>query len=69
MSFHRVATTEDERKNELRTDEQFRGRYQPSHHHERSILEELPINMIQAFPVSDALHLLDLGITKRYYYL
>lgn len=66
MSFPRIAITDDERKKELRTDAQFRDRYQPEHHHdERTILEELPINMIEAFPTSDALHLFDLGITKR----
>lgn len=66
ISFPRIAITEDERKEELRTDANFRSRFQPKHHHDiRSILEELPIDMIKAFPISDALHLFDLGITKR----
>lgn len=65
MSFPRIATTNDERKRELRTDENFRNRYQPEDHHERSILEDLPIDMTKMFPVSDSLHLFHLGITKR----
>lgn len=65
MSFPRIAVTEDERQKELRTDENFRNRYQPEHHHIKSILEELPIDMVKQFPTSDALHLFDLGIMKR----
>lgn len=45
----------------------FRNRTQPGHHQSDSILEELPIDMVKSFPVSDALHLFDLGIMKRYY--
>uniref|UniRef100_A0A1B0CBC6 Putative transposase domain-containing protein n=1 Tax=Lutzomyia longipalpis TaxID=7200 RepID=A0A1B0CBC6_LUTLO len=48
-----------------RTNESFRRRQDPSHHHETSIIEELPIDMITAFPVSDDLHLLHLGVMKR----
>lgn len=70
MSFPRIAITDDERLKELRTDSNFRNRLQPEHHHKiRSILEEIPIDMIKAFPVSDSLHLFDLGITKRCGYL
>lgn len=65
MSFPRIAVTEHERENELRTNENFRNRFQSQHHHERSILEDLSIDMINAFPTSDALHLFDLGIMKR----
>lgn len=65
MSFPRIAVTEDERQKELRTDTNFRNRYQPEHHHFKSVLEELPIDMVKAFPTSDALHLFDLGIMKR----
>lgn len=65
MSFPRMATTENERQKELRTDANFRERLQPEHHHIKSILEDLPIDMIKSFPTSDALHLFDLGIIKR----
>lgn len=66
MSFHRIVTTEAERISELRTDERFRNRFQPEHHAGETILECLPIDMVKSFIVSDALHLLDLGIMKRY---
>lgn len=48
-----------------RTDDSFRKRIDKDHHKERSLLENLKIDMIAAFPTSDSLHLLDLGITKR----
>lgn len=66
MSFHRIVVTDAERYRELRTDQRFRERYQPEHHLLRSVLEDLPIDMIKAFPVSDSLHLIDLGIMKRF---
>lgn len=66
ISFPRTAITESERRNELRTNETFRNRLQPQHHHGQSILENLSIDMIKQFPVADALHLFDSGITKRY---
>lgn len=51
---------------ERRTDESFRERKQKEHHKERpSPLEKLKIDMIFAFPTSDSLHLLDLGVMKR----
>lgn len=49
----------------LRTDESFRARSIPDHHREDSILEELPINMIDDFVTSDSLHLFHLGIMKK----
>lgn len=66
MSFPRIAVTDRERDRELRTDMSFRNRYQQRHHKEHSIIEELPINMFSDFITSDALHLFDLGVTKRY---
>lgn len=65
MTFPRIAVTDDERNNQLRSDERFREQYQHEHHHEHSILELLPIDMIKCFPIADALHLIDLGIVKR----
>lgn len=51
---------------ELRTDDNFRKRKQSKHHQEESSpLELLPIDMIKCFPISDLLHLLDLGIMKK----
>lgn len=49
----------------LRTDATFRARSIPQHHRENSIIEELPINMIDDFVTSDSLHLLHLGIMKK----
>lgn len=66
MSFHRIIISENERETELRTDFKFRNRAQPEHHLEDSNLELLPIDMSQGFPTSDALHLFDLGIQKRF---
>lgn len=51
-----------------RTNESFRERTQPSHHKERSPFEELPIDMISSFPVSDPLHLLELGVMRKCLY-
>lgn len=65
MSFPRIAASVRQRETELRTNDLFRNRFQPGHHHMRSILEDLPIDMIINFPTSDALHLFDLGICKR----
>lgn len=50
---------------ELRTDLTFRNRSIPAHHREYSIIEELPIDMITDFVVSDSLHLLHLGVMKK----
>lgn len=65
VCFPRVAVSDGERQRELRTNETFRDRLQPQHHHGRSILEDLPIDMVKAFPIGDAQHLFDLGIMKR----
>lgn len=55
-----------------RTDSAFRNRQQPIHHKEYSLLEDLRnidgeplIDMIQQFPTSDPLHLLEEGVMKR----
>lgn len=50
---------------EKRTDTGFRNRANPEHHREYSIIEELPINMIDDFVTSDSLHLLHLGVMKK----
>lgn len=59
MSFPRI---DDVR----RTNESFRARSQPEHHKEYSPLEALEINMVSDFPTSDPLHLLELGVMKRF---
>lgn len=68
MCYPRIVVTDRERDAELRTDARFRNRFQPEHHSEYSALEKLPIDMIRSFPTSDSLHLLDLGLMKRYTY-
>lgn len=50
---------------ERRTDTSFRNRHQKNHHKESSPFEKLNIDMIYAFPTSDELHLLELGVMKR----
>lgn len=52
-------------KAERRTDETFRSRAQQQHHHMKSPLEDLDIDMIYTFPSSDPLHLLELGVMKK----
>lgn len=50
----------------LRNDKDFRaGRY-PVHQKSLSILAELPIDLIEDFPIADSLHIIDLGWTKRF---
>lgn len=49
----------------LRTDSSFRNRANTQHHKNRSLLENLNIDMVYSFPSSDPLHLLDLGVMKR----
>lgn len=66
MSFPRIITSDLERQTELRTNENFRNRSQPAHHLAKSELEALPIDMVKDFTTSDSLHLLDLGVMKRY---
>lgn len=56
---------------DLRTDYNFRNPNEANeaemlHHKEYSILQQLPIDMIDCFVVSDPLHLLELGIMKKY---
>lgn len=65
MSFSKIPVTNEERVRFLRTDAQFRSRFQAEHHREHSILENLPIDMIKSFPSTDSLHLLHLGNMKR----
>lgn len=48
-----------------RTDFEFRNRAIPAHHREYSILERLPINMIDDFIVAEDLHLFHLGLMKK----
>lgn len=50
---------------DLRTDEGFRKRIYGKHHKNDTPLEELPIDMVEDFPVGDSLHLIDLGVMKR----
>lgn len=50
---------------ELRTDTNFRNRSQSEHHKLKSIMEDLPIDMVRSFPTSDPLHLFELGIMKK----
>lgn len=63
VEFHRMSFPEINKTK--RTNEMFRMRKQKAHHKENSLLEELDIDMIADFPTSDALHLIDLGVTKR----
>lgn len=49
-----------------RTDASFRLRVDIDHHQTDSPLEDLPINMIDDIIISDSLHLIDLGIVKRF---
>lgn len=48
-----------------RTNETFRQRKQQSHHKQASPLEDLNIDMINAFPICDPLHLLHQGVMKK----
>lgn len=49
-----------------RTDEGFRNGSYGEHHKVTTPFIRLPINMIEAFPVGDSLHLLHLGVMKRF---
>lgn len=52
-----------------RTNESFRNQSQKSHHKQKSLFEELhDVNMINDFPTSDPLHLLELGVMRRCMY-
>uniref|UniRef100_A0A1B0CU09 Transposase domain-containing protein n=1 Tax=Lutzomyia longipalpis TaxID=7200 RepID=A0A1B0CU09_LUTLO len=48
-----------------RDDIGFRSKRHPGHHKKTTPLEKLPIDMIEQFPISDSLHLLDQGVMKR----
>ncbi|XP_063375801.1 uncharacterized protein LOC134663368 [Cydia fagiglandana] len=48
-----------------RNNEDFRLKKYGLHHKSDSPLLQLPIDMVEDFPVSDSLHLIDLGIMKR----
>lgn len=48
----------------LRTDSNFRSRQQPQHHNGYSIIEKLPVDMVQTFPF-EYMHLICLGVTKK----
>lgn len=51
----------------LRNDGDFRARVYEGHHKQDSILESIVgLDMVKDFPIGDALHLIDLGITKRF---
>lgn len=49
----------------LRTDHSFRQRTQPAHHKECSLLETLPIDLVDDVIVADSLHLLEHGVMKK----
>lgn len=51
---------------EKRTDEEFRSKQYSSHCKVDTPLTQLPIDMIEDFPVADSLHLIDLGIMKKF---
>jgi hypothetical protein len=48
----------------LRTDATFRSQQQDEHHTGRTILEQLPIDMISTFPL-DYMHLCCLGVMRK----
>lgn len=48
-----------------RTNSDFRNRVIAAHHKEYSLLENLPIDMIDDFIIADELHLLHLGLMKK----
>lgn len=47
-----------------RTDSGFRNQNCPAHHRGKSVLEDLPINMVEDFPL-DPMHLVYLGVVKK----
>lgn len=51
----------------LRTDAEFRSKCNDKHNKTRTIIESvIGLDMINDFPIGDVLHLIDLGITKRF---
>lgn len=66
-SYQSNCTIFPELNSSLRTDAEFRARVYQDHHRNRSILESvIGLDMINDFPIGDVLHLIDLGITKRF---
>lgn len=56
-----------ETKAPLRNNSDFRAGKYEGHYKKRTIIENIKgLDMIKHFPIGDALHLIDLGITKRY---
>lgn len=51
-----------------RTNESFRAKTNPQHHKGETPLTELPIDMVLGFPVGDELHLLHLGLMRKFLY-
>lgn len=51
---------------DARTNEKFRAKTDPQHHKGETPLTELPIDMVLQFPVGDELHLLHLGLTRKF---
>lgn len=52
---------------QLRTDAEFRAGVYESHYKSRTLIESvIGLDMIRDFPIGDVLHLIDLGITKRF---
>lgn len=49
-----------------RTNESFRVEYNPNHHRGKTPLLDLPIDMVLDIPVGDELHLLHLGLMKKF---
>lgn len=49
-----------------RNNEEFRLKKYGLHHKNDSPLLQLPIDMVEDFPVGDSLHLIDLGLMKRF---
>lgn len=50
----------------LRTDAEFREKKDNAHHMKTSIIERINnLDTISDFPISDPLHLLDIGVMKR----
>lgn len=52
----------------LRTDESFRSKEDPNHHKGDTPLTDLPIDMVSSFVVGDDLHLLHLGLVRKFLY-
>lgn len=55
-------------KAKARTNESFRNQDDPAHHHGLTPLLDLPIDMVEDIVVGDELHLLHLGLMKKFLY-